>query len=226
MRPGGATSHGVVALGRVPVARLRPIALLSGMSEASGSPVTVFLQRLQNGDAAAAHDLLPLVYGELRGIAGRLLREGKPGHTLQPTALVHEAWMKLAHAAGGGGAGYQGRAHFLAVAARAMRQVLIAHARERSAQKRGGGGEKLPLDYCLERLEAETGDVVVFDETMARLAAESPRAAQVVEMRVFGGMTIEEAAEALGLGLTAVKADWRFARVWLQRELGGAPGVS
>jgi RNA polymerase sigma factor (TIGR02999 family) len=193
------------------------------MADFPGSPVTMFLQRMQNGDPAAAHELLPIVYGELRSIAGRLLREGRPGHTLQPTALVHEAWLKMAHAVAGGGGGYQGRVHFLAVAARAMRQVLIAHARERSAQKRGSGGAKLPLDHCLELLEAETGDVVVFDETMARLAAESARAAQVVEMRVFGGMTIEEVAEALGVGLTAVKADWRFARVWLQREMGG-PG--
>lgn len=196
------------------------------MADASDSPVTVFLRRMQNGDAAAAHELLPLVYGELRHIAGRLLREGKPGHTLQPTALVHEAWMKMAHAASGGGAGYEGRVHFLAVAAKAMRQVLIAHARQRGAQKRGAGGDKVPLDLCLERLEAETGDVLAFDETMARLAAESPRAAQVVEMRVFGGMTIEEVAEALGVGLTAVKADWRFARVWLQRELGEGPAGS
>jgi len=193
----------------------------------SSSPasVTLFLQRMQNGDAAAAHELLPIVYSELRGIAGRLLREGTPGHTLQPTALVHEAWMKMANAAAGGGAAMQGRAHFLAVAACAMRQVLIAHARERNAQKRGGGATKLPLDHCVEQLEAETGDLVAFDETMAKLAAESPRAAQVVEMRVFGGMTIEEAAEALGVGLTAVKADWRFARVWLQRELGAGPSA-
>ena len=195
------------------------------MTDGSSAMVTQFLQRMQGGDAGAANELLPIVYAELRAIAGRLLREGKPGHTLQPTALVHEAWLKLASALAGGGGAYQGRVHFLAVAARAMRQVLIAHARERNAQKRGGGGAKLPLDDCLAQLEAETGDLVAFDETMARLAEESPRAAQVVEMRVFGGMTIEEAAEALGVGLTAVKADWRFARVWLQRELGDGPAA-
>ncbi|MBL8753946.1 MAG: sigma-70 family RNA polymerase sigma factor [Planctomycetes bacterium] len=181
--------------------------------------VTMFLQRMQNGDAGAADELLPLVYAELRAIAGRLLREGKPGHTLQPTALVHEAWLKLASAVAGGGGGFVGRVHFLAVAARAMRHVLIAHARERNAQKRGGGGAKVPLDHCLDRLEAETGDAVALDETLARLKLESERAAQVVEMRVFGGMTIEEAAEVLGVAATTVKADWRFARAWLQREL-------
>lgn len=195
------------------------------MADSSPALVTQFLQRMQKGDPGAANELLPLVYAELRSIAGSLLREGKPGHTLQPTALVHEAWMKMVSALAGGGADYQSRAHFLAVAARAMRQVLIAHARERNAQKRGGGAAKLPLDHCVEQLEAETGDLVAFDETMAKLAVESPRSAQVVEMRVFGGMTIEEAAEALGVGLTAVKADWRFARVWLQRELGAGPAA-
>lgn len=209
------------------MARRRGSALLARMVDSSPALVTQFLQRMQNGDPGAANELLPLVYAELRHIAGSLLREGKPGHTLQPTALVHEAWMKMASALAGGGADYQGRAHFLAVAARAMRQVLIAHARERQAQKRGGGsgGKSMPLDHCVEQLEAATGDLVAFDETMTRLGAESPRAAQVVEMRVFGGLTIEEAAEALGVGLTAVKADWRFARVWLQRELGAGPAL-
>ena len=193
------------------------------MTDGSSAMVTQFLQRMQGGDAGAANELLPIVYAELRAIAGRLLREGKPGHTLQPTALVHEAWLKLASALAGGGGAYQGRVHFLAVAARAMRQVLIAHARTRNAQKRGGGGQQQPLDLCLERFEAEAGDVVALHDTLERLARESPRAAQVVEMRVFGGMTIEEAGLALAVAPTTIKADWRFARAWLQKELPGRP---
>jgi len=193
------------------------------MSEHPPALVTAVLQRLQAGDVAAADELMPMVYTELRAIAGRLLREGAPGHTLQPTALVHEAWLKMASGGHGGAAGYQGRAHFLAVAARAMRQVLIAHARTRNAQKRGGGGQQQPLDLCLERFEAEAGDVVALHDTLERLARESPRAAQVVEMRVFGGMTIEEAGLALAVAPTTIKADWRFARAWLQKELPGRP---
>src|SRR5262245_58225854 len=105
--------------------------------DASSNPITLFLQRMQQGDASAEHELLPLVYAELRGIAGRLLRENTPGHTLQPTALVHEAWLKMAQAGARGGSGFHDRVHFLAVAARAMRQVLINHARDRRAQRRG-----------------------------------------------------------------------------------------
>ncbi|MCA3008337.1 MAG: RNA polymerase subunit sigma [Phycisphaerales bacterium] len=187
--------------------------------DADANPITLCLRRMQQGDAAAEHELLPLVYAELRRIAGSLLRDNTPGHTLQPTALVHEAWLKMAKAGGQAGE-YDGRVHFLAVAARAMRQVLINHARDRKAQKRGGDAAKVPLDAVLESIEAETGDLVGLHELLERFAVANPRPARLVELRVFGGMTIEEAAAALGIGVTSAKADWRFARAVLQRELG------
>jgi RNA polymerase sigma factor (TIGR02999 family) len=187
--------------------------------DADANPITLFLRRMQQGDAAAEHELLPLVYAELRRIAGSLLRDNAPGHTLQPTALVHEAWLKMAKAGGQAGE-YDGRVHFLAVAARAMRQVLINHARDRKAQKRGGDAAKVPLDAVLESIEAETGDLVGLHELLERFAVANARPARLVELRVFGGMTIEEAAAALGIGVTSAKADWRFARAVLQRELG------
>lgn len=183
----------------------------------------MYLQRMRGGDAAAADAMLPLLYDELRGIAGRLLR-GAPAHTLQATALVHEAWLKIAGANGANDRpGFADRVHFLAVAARAMRQILLNHARDRRAQKRGGGGQRVPLDDFLATIEAEAGDVVALDELLQQLAAANARQAQVVEMRVFGGMSIEEVAEALGTGLTTVKADWRFARAFLVSRLG--PGA-
>ena len=183
----------------------------------SSAQITVFLHRLRDGDAAAAGSMLPLVYDELRAIAGRLLPSGR-AHTLQPTALVHEAWLKLLRA-NGGQAAFADRVHFLAVAARAMRQILLNHARDRRAQKRGGGEVRVPLDECIDLIEADAGDLVALDEVLGRLAATAPRAASVVEMRVFGGMSVEEVAAALGTGETTVKADWRFARAFLQRHL-------
>lgn len=179
--------------------------------------ITVYLRRLRDGDRAAAADMMPLVYEQLRAIAGRLLRPGTP-NTLQPTALVNEAWLRIA---GTGGATFNDRVHFLAVAATAMRQVLLNHARDRRAQKRGGDRQRLPLDECLDLIEAEAGDVVGLADVLDRLAAQAPRPARVVEMRVFGGMTVEEVAEALDTTPALIKSDWRFARAFLQQELGG-----
>lgn len=185
--------------------------------------ITLCLQRLRRGDAAAADEMLPLVYEQLRYIAGQLMRPGQGGQTLQPTALVHEAWLKIQKGLGGGD-GYHDRTHFLAVAARAMRQILVNRARDRRAQKRGGGAPKLPLDECIEQIEQQTGDLVELSDLLLRLADEDPRQAQVVEMRVFGGLSIEEVAEALDLAPSTVKLDWRFARAWLQRQLRGGDG--
>ncbi|MBK8100994.1 MAG: sigma-70 family RNA polymerase sigma factor [Planctomycetes bacterium] len=184
----------------------------------SSEQITVWLQRLRNGDAAAADQLLPMLYEELRDLAAHLMRGDRPGHTLQPTALVHEAWLKLERALGNG-ADVRDRQHFLAVATKAMRQVLINHARDRRSQKRGGGAARLPLDDCLDAVEAAVGDVVEIDDLLARLAVEHPRPAQVVEMRVFGGLLVEEVAAALQLAESTVKADWRFARAWLQQAM-------
>ncbi len=185
--------------------------------------ITLCLQRLRAGDAAAADEMLPLLYEQLRQIAGRLLRPGLGGQTLQPTALVHEAWLKI-HKGLGGGEGFADRTHFLAVAARAMRQVLVNHARDRRAQKRGGLAHRLPLDECVEQIEQETGDLVALSDLLERLSREDPRQARVVEMRVFGGLTIEEVAAALELAPSTVKLDWRFARAWLQQRLRGDDG--
>ncbi|MBL8750704.1 MAG: sigma-70 family RNA polymerase sigma factor [Planctomycetes bacterium] len=187
--------------------------------------ITLCLQRLRDGDAAAANDMLPLVYDELRGLAAHLMRGDRRDHTLQATALVHEAWLKIANAIDGG-SDVRDRHHFLAVAATAMRQVLINHARERRAQKRGADAARIVLDDCVDAFEAQTGDLVELNDVLDRLASEHPRSARIVEMRVFGGMLVEEVARALDLAESTVKADWRFARAWLQRALprGGPPG--
>lgn len=181
--------------------------------------ITQYLLRMRDGDGEAESHLLQLLYGELRSIAGQFLGGGRRQHTLQPTALVHEAWLKIQKAQDGG-ASFADRRHFLAVAARAMRQVLVNHARDRRAQKRGGDARRLPLDECLDAVENTTGDVVALADVLDRLAAQHPRAAQIVEMRVFGGFTVEEAAAALDIAPSTVKVDWRFARAWLQTELG------
>lgn len=162
--------------------------------------------------------MLPLVYGELRALAGRLMRGDRPDHTLQPTALVHEAWLKVARALEGGG-GPRDHQHFLAVASKAMRQVLVNHARDGRAQKRGDGAVRVPLDDVVDAIEATTGDMTLWNDLLDRLAEQHPRPAQIVEMRVFGGLLVEEVAHALDLAESTVKADWRFARAWLQAAM-------
>lgn len=184
----------------------------------SPNPITVCLQRLRAGDAAAANDMLPFVYEELRGLAANLMRGDRKDHTLQATALVHEAWLKIGNALDGG-ADVRDRQHFLAVAALAMRQVLINHARDRRAQKRGAGASRVALDDCVDAIEAQTGDLVELHDLLERFAKDHPRPAQIVEMRVFGGLLVEEVAAALDLAESTVKADWRFARAWLQKAL-------
>jgi RNA polymerase sigma factor (TIGR02999 family) len=179
--------------------------------------ITLYLRRMRDGDAAAADEMLPLLYDDLRGLAGGFLRGGA-GHTLQPTALVHEAWIKIDRALDRG-AEIRDRRHFLAVASRAMRQVLVNHVRDRRAQKRGGGASRVPLDDCVDLIEARTGDLADLDDLLQRFAAEHPRPARIVEMRVFGGMTVEEVGEVLDLSPTTVKADWRFGRAWLRSAL-------
>ena len=183
------------------------------------SQITVFLQQMRDGDAEAADRMLPLVYDRLRGLARQLLPAGGAGHTLQPTALVHEAWLKIAGAMDRG-ASVDDRGHFLRVAARAMRQVLVNHARDRRAAKRGGDAAKLPLDEVVGQIEARTGDLGAWNGLLEQLGAEHPRPAQIVELRVFGGMSLDEVAEALGTTVHAAKTDWRFARAWLQQHAG------
>ena len=149
-------------------------------------------------------------------MAGRYLRGERPGHTLQPTALVHEAFLKLV---GQKNADYKSRGHFMAIAAVAMRRILVNHAQKRSAAKRGGGAKRVPLADDLAVAESPDLDLVALDEALDRLAERDPRKARVVEQRFFAGMEMSQIAENLGVSLVTVKRDWEFARAWLTREI-------
>ena len=192
--------------------------------------VTALLRAWARGERAALDELLPLVYGELRRQAARCLRAQPSGHTLQPTALVHEAYLRLVDR-GSTGADWQDRSHFFAVAARVMRSVLVDHARARRTAKRGGGARALTLDAAdaaaavAERSSDPGVDVELLDEALTRLAALDPRQARVVELRYFGGLSIAEVAEALGVSHATVEREWKTARLWLRRELQAAGGV-
>ncbi len=162
-------------------------------------------------------DLFPLVYDELRRIAGRALRGERSGHTLGTTALVHEAWLELAQLTR---IQWKNRSQFLAIAAQAMRRVLIDHAVARRRQKRGGGQRAVPLDEDAMTMALECGDELCgLDEALERLAAMNERLARIVECRFYGGMNVDETAEALGVSPATVKRDWSIARAWLNREL-------
>jgi RNA polymerase sigma factor (TIGR02999 family) len=177
-------------------------------------PVTVLLQRMSRGDVAAEEQLFAFLYGELRARA-RGIMGGGDGHTLQPTAVVHEAWLKLA----GGETDWQGRSHFLAVAARAMRQVLVDHARAKRAEKRGGNVERVTLDEAVRVYEERAIDLVALDEALSRLADEDAELARLVELRFFGGLTIEETARVLDVSTPTVERWWRTARGRLRVDL-------
>lgn len=164
-------------------------------------------------------DLLPLVYGELKRIAARQLRGERPGHTLCTTALVHEAWLELSHL---DRIRWKNRSHYLALAAQAMRRVLIDHAVARRAHKRGGGRQPEPLgDDPLVMVQGRAAELIDLDHALERLATQDERQVRVVECRFFGGMSIEETAEALGISPATVKREWTLARAWLNRELAG-----
>jgi RNA polymerase sigma-70 factor (ECF subfamily) len=184
--------------------------------------VTLLLRELDGGDQAALERLVPLVYEELRRIAEGQLRRERPGHTLQPTALVHEVYVRMV---GQEHAGYHDRAHFLAIAAHAMRKILIDHARGRNAAKRGGGREKFAIDEerdgCVERPSI----LIALDDALAALAVKDPQLARLVEMRYFGGLTAEESSVVMNLEIKAVRRQLRLAEAWMQREMDQpAPG--
>jgi len=172
------------------------------------------LRELQAGDESALTRLMPLVYDELRALAGSI--QMQQGHSLNPTALVHEAYARLVKA---GAKGYNDRSHFVMVAATAMRQLLADHARERRAQKRGGGARQVTLQSwnALDR-EVQV-DLEALDEALGRFAEHYPRHAKIVELRFLAGLTVEETAEVLSISSRTVKADWQMARAWLSREL-------
>ncbi len=183
--------------------------------------VTRILQLLGGEDAdAAAAALLPLVYDQLRALAASYFARQPVGHTLQPTALVHEAYLKLA---GGQNAQWESRAHFFAVAARAMRQILMNHARDNEDAKRGGGWQNITLDAAVTPPGSTSReiDLIALDDALEKLAGLSERQARIIELRYFGGLTIDETAHVLGLGTTTVEDDWHLAKAWLSRELKG-----
>lgn len=186
------------------------------MSETRGE-VTELLVQLGRGRDAALDELLPLVYQELRRIARYRMRGERETHTLRTTALVHEAYERLVdhHAID-----WQDRNHFFAVAARAMRQVLVDHARRRNAQKRGGDVPHIPLEEHTPATGPPSASILAVNEALARLEELDARQAKVVESRFFAGLTIQETASALGVSPSTVKRDWRTARAWLAREIG------
>lgn len=178
--------------------------------------VTRLLEELNAGNAEALPVLLPLVYDELRRVASRHLGRERQGHTLQPTALVHEAYLKLV---GQHEVRYQNRGHFFGVAAQAMRRILIDQARARLSDKRGGDRRSVPVDEAMMVEEPRAIDLVALDLALTQLAAFDPGQAKLVELRFFVGCTIEETAEILGVSEGTVKREWRLARAWLNREV-------
>ena len=182
----------------------------------ASEPITLALHDLANGDASALDRVMPMVYAELRNLAGYYLRQERKEHTLQPTALVHEAYFRLV---GENQPEYQNRAHFLGVAAHAMRQILIDHARTRNAAKRGGGQAPFSLDECIDAPLERPSVLVQVDDALKALEVHDARKAQLIAMRFFGGMTAEEAAEVLNLPVQKVRAELRIAQAWLKREL-------
>jgi RNA polymerase sigma factor (TIGR02999 family) len=182
---------------------------------AAGS-ITLILQEFVAGDKTALDRLMPHVYGELRKLAGRQLKNERSGHTLQPTALVHEAYVKLI---GNDQPNYNGRAHFLGVAARVMRQILIDHARIHNAGKRGGGQLTCAFEEWMDPPAERQPSIIAVDDTLKALEQTDPGKAKLIEMRFFGGLTAEESAEVLGLPVQTVRAELRVAQAWLKREL-------
>ena len=181
--------------------------------------VTRLLERLRGGDAQAAERVYELLQAELRHLADREMRRQEPGHSLQPTALVNEAWIKLV---GGDGRSYDNRGHFLGVAAKAMRSVLVDHARAKRAARRGGGALRVELDDALAAYEERAYDLVALDDALEALARVDERLARIVELRFFAGLEHGEVAEALGISLRTVERDWRTARAWLHERLVAA----
>jgi RNA polymerase sigma factor (TIGR02999 family) len=180
------------------------------------SNVTQILEAIRGGNAQAADQLLPLVYDELRRIAAYKMAQESPGHTLQATALVHEAWLRMV---GEVSPKFQGRGHFFAAAAEAMRRILVEHARRRQSQKRGSGAEHVELNESVIALTAPVDELLAVHEALDKLALKDPPAAQLVKLRYFVGMTMEEAALAIGLPKRTAENLWTYARTWLHREI-------
>jgi RNA polymerase sigma factor (TIGR02999 family) len=188
------------------------------MSSGSDRPgqITQLLERWSGGDQSALDELTRLVDAELRQVAAAYLRRERPDHTLQTTALINEAYLRLVEQSHDR---WQGRNHFYGIAARLMRQILVEHARRHAAEKRGGGRVRVTLAQAEEMSGAREVDVLAVHEALERLAAFDAQQARIVELRFFGGLSIEEAAEELGVGHATVEREWGLARAWLRKEL-------
>jgi RNA polymerase sigma factor (TIGR02999 family) len=181
----------------------------------SSNQVTQLLIDWSKGDQAALDKLTPFVYDELHRIARHYMRRERPGHTLQTSALVNEAYLRLVDQS----VPWQNRAHFLGIAARLMRQILVDHARAHKYAKRGGGAQKVSLDQAADLAQARASDLVALDDALNSLAAMDPHQSRIVELRFFGGLTIEETAEVVGLSHATIEREWSAARAWLRREM-------
>ena len=189
------------------------------MPQVQPKQITELLVKWKEGDQQAVHALLPLVYEELRRLAHQYLRKERPGHTLQSTALVHEAYLRLEKQ---GEVKFENRAHFMAICAQLMRQILVEYARRRGAAKRDGG-YKLSLDDVVVSAKSRDLDLVALDDALTQLSKLDPQQGRIVELRFFGGLSIEETAEVLGISSATVKRDWATARVWLLHEMSKNP---
>ena len=184
--------------------------------------MTRLLVAWRGGDAAALDRLLPLVYAELRRVAHRYMRDERPNHPLQTTALVHEAYLRLIDVTR---VDWESRTHFFAVSAQMMRRILVEAARRRHADKRGGDASHVALDEAFVPAPERAADLLALDEALDRLAALAPRKARVVELRYFAGLSEEEAADVLEVSAETVRRDWRMAKLWLRRELSAGQGL-
>jgi RNA polymerase sigma factor (TIGR02999 family) len=186
------------------------------MADSSSPPLTQTLRAAGNGDVAAAHRLWPLVYEELRALAHAKMSRQKPGHPLQTTALVNETYLKLV---GVDDPGWEGRGHFFGAAARAMRQILVDQARHKARPKHGGGLRRIDLDEAAALIEGPTDNLLALDEALAELEQLDPRKLQMVMLRFFAGLTMEDTAQALGVSVATVERDWRYVKVWLYDKM-------
>jgi RNA polymerase sigma factor (TIGR02999 family) len=185
---------------------------------ATDPDLDALIERASGGDRAALDELMPVVYRELRVLAGRYLARERKGQSVQATMLVHEAYLRLFKAKG---LQWQNRPHFMAIAAHSMREILVERARARDASKRGGGRARVTLDEGVAQAPETPLDVLALNDALERLGAIDSQQARIVELRYFGGLTIEEAANAIGVSPATVKRDWTVARAWLYREISG-----
>ena len=185
------------------------------MHESSSQPVSALLAKWQAGDEEALRSLLPLIYNELRRLAHRYLQKERPGHTLQSTALVHEAYLRLMKQEG---LAFENRAHFFGIAARLMRQILVEHARSQRAAKRDFG-RRLTLEDAVDAAKIRSVDLIALDDALTDLAKLDQNQSRIVELRYFGGLSIEETSQVLGVSPTTIKRKWATARAWLHHEM-------